>query len=593
MDDTAELANRWGIDLEYFDAHGRRQTVEPDVVHGIVAALSADGQASPFGQPGQCDISRVSAYQGDGHSRLWALAVQLYSVRSHRNWGHGDFTDLAALIHLAADIGAAGIGLNPLHALFPDRPEQASPYAPNSRLFLNPLYIDVAAIPEFPGIGSAGLENDIARLRACDTVDYAGVARAKLSALRLAYRAFRHGHQSDRQRDFEDFRMRRGAGLVRFAAFETLRQRFNSVWWEWPPEWRRPDEGALSALRATEGEEVGFHEFVQWNADRQLCECQQIAHARRLPIGLYIDLAVGVDPAGADAWGQQETIFRGLSVGAPPDLLNTAGQDWGLASFNPHRLTARSLEPFREVLEAAMAYAGAVRLDHILGLKRLYVIPRGAGANKGAYLRFPLEAMLSMIAAESLRHRCIVIGEDLGTVPEGFRETLAEWGIWSYLVMVFEREHDGAFRTPDRYKDNALATFATHDLPTFTGWKSGHDLRRKRAIDIDPGETDQERNSASAALRQALAQQGLGDAPSGFPAVAAFLAATRSRLVVVSVEDVLEIQDQVNMPGTVDDYPNWQHRLPIPIEDWRNDERLRAVAAVFAQAGRSVVASKP
>jgi 4-alpha-glucanotransferase len=539
-------------------------------------------------------VAPEQAYQGDTTGRMWALAVQLYGVRSRRNWGHGDFADLAYLIEVAATLGAAGIGLNPLHALFHDRAEQASPYAPNSRLFLNPLYIDVAAVPEFPGMRASGLEQEVRRLRQANQVDYRGVASIKLKGLRLAYESFRKKPRIVRSKDLKAFRQERGAALRHFAAFEVLRRRYQVAWWEWPPEWRRPDEAALARLFETDAEELGFYEFVQWNADRQLRACQERARSLGLPLGLYIDVAVGVDAGGADAWSEQGAILTPLAIGAPPDLLNTAGQNWGLAGFNPVELAARRFAPFRRMLAASMRYAGAVRLDHVLGLKRLFVIPHGFDPRRGAYLRFPFEPLLAVIAQESAAHKTIVIGEDLGTVPENFRETVGGWGLWSYQVMLFERAADGGFIAPEHYRRNALVTFSTHDLATFRGWETGHDLTVKRGIGLDPGETDAERDRARIQLREALAWRGLlDDGRIDVAAVTRFLAATPSRLLVVSLEDVLEIADQPNVPGTVTEHANWLRRLPVTIEDLATDERLTNLARMLQEAGRAIPSRGP
>ncbi len=580
MDEISELARRWGVDTDYVDIRGQRQQADPEALHRIVAALSAAGvPPSPF--PPQPPLE--PAFPGSGRP-VWVLAVQLYSVRSRGNWGHGDFTDLADLIVLAAEIGAAGIGLNPLHALFPDRAAQASPYAPNSRLFLNPLYIDVGAIPEFDGLDSKGA-GERERLRAEHFIDYAGVAALKLEALRACYDRFRTAPTPERRRDFDAFRAEQGEALARFAAFEVLRARFKTVWWEWPQEWRRPDADRLAMLRSEEAEAVGFHEFVQWIADRQLRHCRDLAHRHHLPIGLYVDLAVGVEAGGADAWIEQDAVLKGLSIGAPPDALNTAGQDWGLTSYHPHSLVARDFAPLKRMLEAAMRHAGAVRLDHVLGLMRLYVVPHGLSPRQGVYLRFPLESMLATITEASRRMRCVVVGEDLGTVPEGFRDTMAAWGLWSYLVMLFERAHDGGFRPPASYAPRALATFSTHDLPSFAGWISGYDLALKRAIGIDPGETDDERAQAKAMLRTAL---GLAPGmPVYFADVVRFLAAAPSQLLMIAVEDVLGVEDQINVPGTTDQHPNWRQRLPVALEDLKSDARLTRIADLLIQARRS------
>jgi 4-alpha-glucanotransferase len=532
-------------------------------------------------------VAPEQSYQADNKApqRLWGLAVQLYGVRSGRNWGHGDFSDLLALVDLAAECGAAAIGLNPLHALFDDRPEEASPYSPNSRLFFNPLYIDIDAIPEFPGLAAAGLDREVEQLRRGDFVDYRGVAQVKTRALQLAYEAFCKNAAPERQRQFQAFRDERGPVLRRYACFELLRRRFARPWREWPAQWRDMDNDAMISLREASAHEIGFFEFVQWAAQSQLAACRGRVREQALPIGLYLDIAVGVHPDGFDAWSERGAILTDVSIGAPPDLLNTAGQDWGLAGVNPVALEQRQFEPYRQMLQASMRFAGAIRLDHVLGLKRLFLVPRGMRPDQGSYVEFPFDALLAVTAQESWHHECIVIGEDLGTVPENFRETLTDWGIWSYRVMMFDRDGNGAFLRPQAYPEKALATFATHDLPTFVGWTSGRDLAVKRELSIDPGESDAERENALRALSVAL---GRSDADFDFSAVAEFLAAAPSRLLVVTMEDALEIAEQPNLPGTVGEYPNWRRRLPIALENLNGNPKLRAVAEAMAAGGRSI-----
>jgi len=502
------------------------------------------------------------AFGGD-FDRGWLLAVQLYGVRSARNWGMGDFTDLQGLIELAHQLGADGVGLNPLHALFDDRPGDCSPYSPNSRLFLNPLYIDVEKLPEFRA--EAANKNALALLRANDVVDYVTVAGLKWRALRSAYDAFKAHPALDRWQDFEKFRKGRAPLLSRFACFEVLRHKFDSPWWEWPEEWRQPDEAKCARLRkGADAADIEFVEFVQWIADRQLAAARDRARGLGMKVGLYLDVAVGVQSDGFDAWNEQAAISRHLGVGAPPDPLNTAGQDWGLAGFNAAGLEISSFEPYRAMLRASMRYAGAIRLDHVLGLKRLYLVPRGFGPDNGAYVQMPFEALLAATAQESVAHRCVVIGEDLGTVPEGFREQMADWGIWSYLVMMFERDDQGAFRGIDHYSANALVTFNTHDLSTYAGWRSFSDLKLKRSLGIDPGESDDARWHALAMLDQALQHHAIDR--HDLYSVANFLSRTRSRLLAISLEDLLGLIDQPNIPGTVDEHPNWRRRLPVSID---------------------------
>jgi len=519
---------------------------------------------SSFTEEAPLIVAPPRAFDGD-FDRCWLLAVQLYGVRSTRNWGIGDFTDLEGLLELASHLGADGVGLNPLHLLFDDRPADCSPYSPNSRLFLNPLYIDVEKLGFQPGI-LAESSNTIARLRASDIVDYAAVAELKWRALRSAFEKFRADPKGARQQDFEKFRAERAPLLSRFACFEVLRHKFNKPWWEWPKQWRQPDDIKFAELQeGPDAAEIEFVEFVQWAADRQLQSCQDLATRLGMKVGLYLDVAVGVQSDGFDAWNEQAAISRHLAVGAPPDALNTAGQNWGLAGFNAAGLEIRSFEPYREMLRASMRYAGAIRLDHVLGLKRLYLVPHGFAANNGVYVQMPFEALLAATAQESVAHRCVVIGEDLGTVPEGFREQMADWGIWSYQVMMFERDDHGSFRGIDHYAPNALVTFNTHDLSTYAGWRCFSDLALKRSLGIDPGESDEARWHALAMLNDVLRHHAIDD--HDLYAVAGFLARTKSRLLAISLEDLLGVIDQPNIPGTVDEHPNWRRRLPLAIDE--------------------------
>ncbi len=588
--DLLQEAPRLGIETEYVDARGQPQRVPVHVIETIVRALRAAPAPSDASPPDTAAPPRRQAYQGPP-GRWWVLAAQLYSLRSRRNWGVGDFADLRTLLEHAAELGAGGVGLNPLHMLFEHAPDRPSPYSPNSRLFLNPVYIAVDELPEFFSAQPPTSEREIARLRQTELVDYAAVAAAKERCLRAAHRTFAQRAAPDRRDDFESFRRSRGPALTRFACFEVLSARLSRPWWEWPPEWRTPDAAALARLRAEAAEEIEYREYVQWIADRQLMRCRDRARALGLPVGLYLDVAVGVQPDGFDAWNAPDTLLRTLAVGAPPDLYNTAGQNWGLAGFSGVGLAAHAFEPYREMLRAGMRYAGAIRLDHVLGLKRLYLIPEGFSPDQGAYVRLPFERMLSVTAEESVRHRCIVIGEDLGTVPEGFRAQLADWGIWSYQVMLFERDANGEFNAPAAYRERALATFSTHDLPTFAGWIGRDDLRAKKALGINPGETAQTRNRAIAQLRRAL---GLAARQTpDFASVARFLATSPAKMLVVALEDALGVTPQVNIPGTVDEHPNWRRKLPVDLEQLADDPQLRMIARIAAESGRSRASVPP
>ncbi len=373
--------------------------------------------------------------------------------------------------------------------------------------------------------------------------------------------------------------------LGSFAAFEVLRRRFKRPWWQWPSAWQKPDARALRQLRSTHAEQLTYFEFVQWIAHQQLTACKDKAGRAGLPIELYLDIAVGVRPDGFDAWCDQNFILPALEIGAPPDQLNREGQRWGLAGINPVNLVETKCLPFRQVLRSSMRYAGAIRLDHVLGLKRFYLIPKGNRADQGAYVRFPFDALLTAAAEESVAHRCIVIGEDLGTVPPGFQDALAEAGVWSFQVMLFQRAADGGFIAPDLYRQNALVTFATHDLPTFAGWHSGHDIAVKRGLGLDPGEDSHNREAAKDALGRAMAWRGY---PSlDFFSVTRFLADTPSRLLIVAAEDAMGVIEQVNVPGTVNEHPNWCRRLPILLENLMDASDLTAIARAMKAAGRN------
>ncbi|SEM19010.1 4-alpha-glucanotransferase [Bradyrhizobium sp. OK095] len=533
-------------------------------------------------------VAPERAFGGD-FDRGWLLAVQLYSIRSDRNWGIGDFTDLAGLVRLAKQLGADGVGLNPLHVLFDNHPADCSPYSPNSRLFLNPLYIDVEAIPEYSTDLVPDATATAARLREGDRVPYADMAALKWLGLRAAFDSFVKSASGVRRNEFDAFRADRAPLLSRFACFEVLRHRFTVPWWEWPQEWQQPDEAKCAELRnGPDKHEVEFVEFVQWTADSQLQAAKELAGQLGMRVGLYLDVAVGVQSNGFDAWNEQTAISRHLAVGAPPDVLNTAGQDWGLAGFNAGGLEAQSFVPFADMLASSMRHAGAIRIDHVLGLKRLYLVPRGFKPDNGAYVQMPFEALLGAIARESTAHKCIVIGEDLGTVPEGFRETMQDFGIWSYLVMMFERDDAGRFRNSDFYRPNALVTLNTHDLCTYAGWRSFSDLRVKRSLGLDPGENEQDRWDALGQLDEVLRENGI--TANDLYSVLAFLSRTPSRLLAVSLEDLLGVLDQPNIPGTIDEHPNWRQRLPVSLDKIASKVDLAALKAATRE--RSLIGGR-
>lgn len=411
---------RWAVPLPQtlpIGYHTVRLAGRPDVPMRLIVA------------PRRCHLPEALE-QG---RRAWGLSAQLYTLRRDRNWGMGDFTDLRQLVDVAADLGADVIGLNPLHALFLAHPQNASPYSPSSRLFLNPLYIDVEAIPAFAQSAEAQaawreLADEIAGCRALDEVAYRRVKAAKLKVLEAVYASFERawrdeGGDVDAQvLDFARFRKEQGEALRRYALFEALSEEFEGQSWHfWPEPFQRPGSAEVAAFARANARRIGFHEFLQWQADRQLGAAQDRALARGLSVGIYRDLAVGASRDGADAWAEQDVIVQGAKVGCPPDPFNMLGQDWGIPPLHPLAMRAQAYAPFIAMLRANMRHAGGLRIDHAMGLMHLFWIPADGMPADGAYVKYPFEELLAILALESRRNRCLVVGEDLGTVPAGFR----------------------------------------------------------------------------------------------------------------------------------------------------------------------------
>jgi len=549
--------------------------------------------------------------------RVWGPALQLYAVRSERNWGIGDFTDLGRLAEQWAERGAGIIGLNPLHALFPHNPLHASPYSPSSRQQLNILYVDVEAIEDFrecesaqARVRGAELQARLARLREAEMVDYAGVAAAKLEIAELLYAHFRERHlaaQSLRGAAFRDFQAAGGKALRRHATFEALQAHFHArspeVWgWPvWPPEYHDVDGEAVRRFADEHLERIEYYEYLQWQAERQLAQVAGRCRARGLAVGLYLDLAVSVDRAGSDAWAQRACYADGASVGAPPDEFNPNGQNWGLPPLRPDRLRAERYAFFIETLRENMRDAGALRIDHVMGLMRLFWIPSGKTAADGAYVHYALDEMLAIVALESERNRCMVIGEDLGTVAPEMRAALARYEILSYRLLYFERGEGGIFSPSAGYPRDALVAVSTHDLATLAGWWTGRDLLLRLELGLFPDRGVYEKqlvDRAQERVRLMLALQHAGLLPASVvveptgaqeltpelaEAVHLFVAAAPSRVMMVQAEDAIGAVDQANMPGTTTQHPNWMRKLPETLEAFASNERVRSLAAALSR----------
>ena len=569
------------------------------------------------------DRCYLPAELGPG-SRNWGLSCQLYGLRSERNWGIGDFTDLAALARAAGRCTGSVVGINPLHALFAAEPRHVSPYSPSSRSQLDYLYIDVTAVPGFAEdetirelTGGQWFGATHWAARSAELIDYGAVAACKRSVLEALFRRFRSFELgvngtaiSTAGRAFRDFQQSGGQSLADFAVFEALhehhlRERRQFSWHSWPAPMRNPRSPQVAAFAAEHRDRVEFFQFLQWEADRQLAAASRAGREAGLSIGLYRDLAVGADPNGAEAWADQELVAPGASIGAPPDALSRGGQNWGLAPVNPLVLRCQGFAPFIASLRANMRHAGILRIDHVMSLNRLYWIPNGMEAKAGAYVNYPFKELIRLVALESWRQACAVVGEDLGTVPDGFRDTMRSANILSYRIFVFERQSDGAFVPPAQYPELAAASAATHDIATLKGFWLGGDITWRRRLGLYPDRHAQEAEAAerhrdrrllldALAREELIAPAQIGEfLPKGgepvyttelADAILAYLGRSRARLMLVQLEDVLSEVEQANLPGTTEAHPNWHRRLPRSLEEIDNGIELRRVAALVEEA---------
>lgn len=587
--------DRWTVELERrAEFSGNLETL-PLGYH----RLHAQGASCPLiVTPPRCYLPPILRGR-----RTWALSAQLYALRSFRNWGIGDFTDLATFAQVAGTAGARAVGINPIHELHPSNPAAASPYSPSSRLFFNVLYIDVervAELAESPQIRSEIASNEfvygLETIRNERLVDYLTASAIKFHVLEQLHQVFlaRHARRHDaRARAFRRFCRAGGKALERLAIYEALSEHFRGRdpqcygWQQWPTEYRSPQSFSVEQFGREHRERVDFFLYLQWVAREQLSQAARAV--RSAGASLYCDLAVGVEHNGADAWADQDVLVAGASLGAPPDPLNAFGQNWGLAPFSPQALRRRAYAPLIALLRANMRYAGILRIDHVMALQRAFWIPRGAPASEGAYVRYPLDEMLGIVALESVRNRCAVVGEDLGTVPDGFRERMEAANALSSRVLYFQRDwNDGSFLEPRRWPQLAAASVATHDLPTLAGWWTGdrsenEDRRRDRFLLVDALERAGAIDARGASRLRADAEGGgtLAAVRKLALGVHRLLAGTRSALAVVAFEDVLNETEATNVPGTFDERPNWRRTYSIPLELIDHDERLAQTARIM------------
>jgi 4-alpha-glucanotransferase len=503
--------------------------------------------------------------------RTWGWAVQLYAARSRKSWGIGDLADLRRLAAWSRRLGAGMCLLNPLHATVPDFP-QASPYYPSSRCFRNPLYLRIEEVPGAAevaangGVDLAALAAEGRALNADRRIDRGRVWKLKRTALEQLWLRFTAGGGDPA---FDAFCAEQGDTLTGFATHCALTERFPGAWVEWPEEYRRPDSPAVASFAAEHAERVGYHRWLQWLTETQLA-------AAGAGLDLMQDLAVGVDPGGADAWLWQDTMALGMRVGAPPDDFNRKGQDWSLPPFDPWRLRLAGYDPWIRTVRAGLRAAGGIRVDHVMGLFRLFWIPVGAVPAAGAYVRYRHWEMLDILALESHRAGAYVVGEDLGTVEDFVREELFERGVLSYRLVWFEPHR------PPEFPVQALAAVTTHDLPTCAGMWTGADLAEQHALGLDPNE------EGARAIREKLADW------SGSPADASpadvvvntyrLLAQAPSMILTATLDDAAVVEERPNIPGTIEERPNWSIALPVPLEELEDNPTAAAIAEALRRS---------
>ncbi len=540
------------------------------------------------------------------NGKLWGYALQLYSVKSKHNWGVGDFTDLQNFVKMCAKTNAEIIGLNPLNALFHDYPENASPYSSISRLFLNPIYIDVEKVYGFDKVNDAALKAEIKAAKEGDLIDYTKVYQLKIKVLKKLFEHIKS--EPLYMQKFTDFVKSKGYDLEMLATFQAIyheqKQKGNCGWMNWDKDLQNTHSKAVDDFKKAFADEIMFFEFLQFEADKQLQDVYKTVQNEGLKIGLYRDLPVGVGKDSAELWMDRYAFIADAGAGAPPDAFFPFGQKWCLGAFNPFELKQRAYEPYLKILRANMAYAGALRIDHVMGLMRLFMIPDNK--NGGTYIHYNFDDMLDLLALESHLHKCTIVGESIGNVPDGFLDKLKAKGIYSISVVWAERwgEGSGDFKMPEAYPQDAFVSVGTHDMPPLKMWWFGYDIELSRSLNMITDEqkyqqykvreTDRYKLLSALDYSQVWPSDNLrkgnyiyGESyPEGIEEAAhKFLAKAPSRVVLLQLEDIFGVDKQQNLPGTdVDKYPNWRRRLPINLEDAEETlEYKRNIAAVKSE----------
>ena len=555
-------------------------------------------------------------------NKSWGLSVQLYCIRSRRNWGIGDFTDLSLLVEKSAAQGADFIGLNPIHELYPANPDVCSPYGPSSRRWLNYLYIDVEQVPEFENAvvqvwyKEACVAQQLNTLRSTQYVDYEGVAKLKLAALNKIFEQYSAKYLSKNTKQNKAFKLfiaKGGESLQTLAIFEALQENLKEQGkecWGWPifpEEYRDYQMPAVGKFAKRHKQRVNFYLFLQWQAATQFELVSKAASASGMSIGLYRDLAVGVSEGSAEIWGNKDLYCTDASVGAPPDVLGPLGQNWGLPPMDPIKLYEQAYQPIIDLFSSNMHASGALRIDHVMALLRLWWVYKGDHATQGGYVCYPVDDLLGILALESQRNRSLVVGEDLGTVPEEIRSKLSENGMYSYRVFFFEQAEDGGFFAPNHYPEQSMATLTTHDMPTLIGYWHCDDLALGKEVGLYPDagvlstlydarhdnkqhilNTLHGHHSISSNIDHNVDNVGM-TAELNY-GMQTHMAGGSSALLSLQLEDWLQMDKPVNIPGTFKEYPNWKRKLSRNLEDIFEDDAIVVLAKNLTN--RRLVASK-
>lgn len=572
--------------------------------------VSSNAKTKLIVTPGSCYMPPLL----QNGTRVYGFPLQLYALKSNHNWGMGDFSDLIYMASVSKQLGASLVGINPINALFADSPHDASPYFASSRVFLNPLYVDTDIVAEahdnknyIDYKNSPAFQKALKEAVESDKVQYELISPMKYKAFDILYETFKHVHLNEkgiaitaRGEAFLTFCHKWNPFLFRFATFQVLRNTFlkkkkTLLWWRWEKEFQNPHSAKIKTFQKRNKDAIGCVLYQQFLAFEQFEDVSKKFAEVSMPIGLYTDLPVGVGENSAEVWSNQSVFMQNVTTGAPPDIFNKKGQDWSLSPFNPMTLKKSGYELFIRVLRSAMQNAGAIRIDHAFGLMRLYLRVKNAS---GAYLSYPFKELMGIVALESTRNHCLVIAEDLGTAPDGFYEEMIKASALSFKIFHHQRNWDGLIM-PEYYEHRCLVASGTHDLPSYTAFWKGLDLdlaRKMKTISLSQYvEHKKQRKIERMQLIDAFKKQGLPfpsqedqlhltikTVPDWFiPDVYAFLGRTRSMILLVRFEDILEQDEQLNLPGTYLEYPNWRYKLPVPIEELLNDSRVERISTIL------------